>query len=80
MGERVPGQLWVDEQLRVSPESCVIFSDNPIGLHRHHPIVIALKSFRMKSVEPTGCQALSQDQWQLLWVSSRKPPMSHLHR
>lgn len=53
MDRRLPGQLWVDEQLRVSPESCVIFSDNPIGLNSHHPIVNALQIFRMKFVEPT---------------------------
>lgn len=40
---RVPGQLWADEQL-VSPESCVIFSDNPMGLNSDHPSVNALKA------------------------------------
>lgn len=40
--EWVPGQLWVDKQSRVSPESCVVFSDNPTGLNSSRPSVNAL--------------------------------------
>lgn len=48
----VPGQLSVDEQLKVCLESCVVFFDNPVGLNSDPLRVNAMKSFRMKLVEP----------------------------
>lgn len=48
----VPGQLSVDEQLKVCLGSCVVFSDTPVGLNSDPPGVNTLKNFRMKRVEP----------------------------
>ena len=48
----IPGQLSVDEQLKVCLESCVVFFDNPVGLNSDPLRVNAMKIFRMKLVEP----------------------------
>ena len=48
----IPEHLSVGEQLKVCLESCVVFFDNPVGLNSDPLRVNAMKSFRMKLVEP----------------------------